>query len=104
MGRIPKGNQFNTFDNYSFGGNPKLCGLPLPKQCSEHLEKPQPEGDGDEEEYRFTWKVVVMGYGCGTLLGCVLGYRMLSTGRPKWFNAITDAAEYVILTIQNKRR
>ncbi|KAJ0470885.1 hypothetical protein HanIR_Chr14g0723641 [Helianthus annuus] len=94
MGRIPQGNQFNTFDNYSFGG----------KQYSEHLLKPQPEGDGNEEEYGFTWKVVVMGYGCGTLLGCVLGYRMLSTGRPKWFKAITDAAEYVILTIQNKRR
>ncbi|KAI7737353.1 hypothetical protein M8C21_028816, partial [Ambrosia artemisiifolia] len=86
VGRIPQGRQFNTFDGYSFGGNPKLCGLPLPNKCSEHLQKPQLEGDGDgEEENGFTWKVVVMGYGCGALLGIVLGYLMLSIGRPKWF-------------------
>ncbi|KAF5771092.1 putative leucine-rich repeat-containing, plant-type, leucine-rich repeat domain superfamily [Helianthus annuus] len=104
VGRIPQGKQFNTFDGYAFGGNPKLCGLPLPKRCSEHLQKPQPEGDVDEEESGFTWKVVMMGYGCGTFLGFVLGLLMLSIGRPKWFIAIADAAEYVILTIQDKRR
>ncbi|XP_023752975.2 receptor-like protein 9DC3 [Lactuca sativa] len=32
MGRIPSGTQFGTFTN-SFGGNPELCGLPLPKKC-----------------------------------------------------------------------
>ncbi|KAJ0657958.1 putative leucine-rich repeat-containing, plant-type, leucine-rich repeat domain superfamily [Helianthus annuus] len=108
LGRIPQEKQFNTFDGYAFGGNPKLCGSPLPKKCSEHLQKPQLEGDGDEEEEEeengFTWKVVVMGYGCGTLLGIVLGYIMLSTGRPKWFNAIADTAEQIILKKQNKRR
>ncbi|KAI7737355.1 hypothetical protein M8C21_028818, partial [Ambrosia artemisiifolia] len=84
VGRIPQGKQFNTFDGYSFGGNLKLCGLPLPKKCGEHLQKPQLEGDGDgEEENGFTWKVVVMGYGCGALLGIVWGYLMLTTGRPK---------------------
>ncbi|MFS8013052.1 putative leucine-rich repeat domain superfamily [Helianthus anomalus] len=103
VGRIPQGKQFNTFDGYAFGGNPKLCGLPLPKRCSEHLQKPQPEGDVDEES-GFIWKVVMMGYGCGTFLGFVLGLLMLSTGRPKWFIAIADAAEYVILTIQDRRR
>ncbi|KAM0023561.1 putative leucine-rich repeat-containing, plant-type, leucine-rich repeat domain superfamily [Helianthus debilis subsp. tardiflorus] len=104
VGPIPQGKQFNTFDGYAFGGNPKLCGFPLPKRCSEHLQKPQPEGDVDEEESGFTWKVVMMGYGCGTFLGFVLGLLMLSTGRPKWFIAIADAAMYVILTIQDKRR
>ncbi|KAI7737354.1 hypothetical protein M8C21_028817 [Ambrosia artemisiifolia] len=89
VGRIPQGKQFNTFDGNSFGGNPKLCGNPLPKKCGEHLQKPQLEGNGDgEKENGFTWKVMVMGYGCGTLLGIVLGYLMLSTGKPKWFNAI----------------
>ncbi|CAI9273738.1 unnamed protein product [Lactuca saligna] len=32
MGRIPSGTQFGKFGN-SFGGNPELCGLPLPKKC-----------------------------------------------------------------------
>ncbi|KAI7733969.1 LOW QUALITY PROTEIN: hypothetical protein M8C21_029107, partial [Ambrosia artemisiifolia] len=89
-GRIPQGRQFDTFNEYSFGGNPKLCGLPLSKKCGEHLQKPQLEGDGDREENLFTWNVVVMGYGCGALLGIILGYLMLSTGRPKLFNAIVD--------------
>ncbi|KAJ0705291.1 putative leucine-rich repeat-containing, plant-type, leucine-rich repeat domain superfamily [Helianthus annuus] len=97
VGHIPQGKQFDTFDNYSFGGNPKLCGLPLTKKCSEHPHVLQLEGDGDEEESGFTWKVVMLGYGCGVLPGIVLGYIMLSTGRPKWFNAIADAADYMTL-------
>ncbi|KAM0023595.1 putative leucine-rich repeat-containing, plant-type, leucine-rich repeat domain superfamily [Helianthus debilis subsp. tardiflorus] len=104
VGHIPQGKQFNTFDNYSFGGNPKLCGLPLTKKCSEHPHELQLEGDGDEEESGFTWKVVMMGYGCGVLIGIVLGYIMLSTRRPKWFNAIADTAEHMALKRQNKRR
>ncbi|MFS8013112.1 putative leucine-rich [Helianthus anomalus] len=104
VGHIPQGKQFDTFDNYSFGGNPKLCGLPLTKKCGEHPHELQLEGDGDEEESGFTWKVVVMGYRCGVLLGIVLGYLMLSIGRPKWFNAIADVADHMILNRQNNRR
>ncbi|KAF5771119.1 putative leucine-rich repeat-containing, plant-type, leucine-rich repeat domain superfamily [Helianthus annuus] len=104
VGHVPQGKQFDTFDNYSFGGNPKLCGPPLTKKCGEHPHELQLEGDGDGEESGFTWKVVVMGYGCGTLLGMVLGYIMLSTGRPKWFNAIANVANHMILNRQNKRR
>ncbi|PWA86861.1 Leucine-rich repeat-containing protein [Artemisia annua] len=58
----------------------------------------------DEEEVDesgFTWKVVTLGYGCGTLLGLVMGYLMLSTRKVKWFNAIADAAESLVL---KKRR
>lgn len=99
-GRIPNGNQFNTFQVDSFGGNPKLCGLPLPKRCSEPIKEPQVEGDeDDDEDSGFTWKMVMVGYGCGTLLGFVLGCLMLSTRRPKWFNAIADAAGRRILKI-----
>lgn len=58
-----------------------LCGFPLPKQCDEHPSSVQVEGD--EDENIFTWKMVVLGYGCGTLLGLLMGYVMLSTGKPK---------------------
>ncbi|GJY76524.1 leucine-rich repeat-containing protein [Tanacetum coccineum] len=91
MGRIPNGPQFSTFEGNSFGGNPKLCGTPLPKKCSEPSHEPQLESDeGDAGESGFTWEVVMLGYGCGTVLGLVMGYFMLSTRKVKWFNAIAD--------------
>ncbi|XP_024965122.1 receptor-like protein Cf-9 homolog [Cynara cardunculus var. scolymus] len=102
VGRIPDGTQFRTFEATSFEGNPGLCGFPLPKQC-EHLSAPQLEIDEDEDS-GFTWKVVMLGYGCGTLLGLGMGYMMLSTGRPKWFNAIADEIEHMIMQRQKKRR
>ncbi|KAD7480256.1 hypothetical protein R6Q59_009026 [Mikania micrantha] len=108
MGRIPRGKQFNTFEVASFGGNPELCGFPLTKNCSEPSQQPQPKGDGDgdddDEENGFTWKVVMIGYGCGTLLGFVMGFFLLSTGKLKWFNAFADATEHMILRTLNKTR
>nr|GEW75989.1 leucine-rich repeat-containing protein [Tanacetum cinerariifolium] len=99
VGRIPGGTQFKTFDESSFAGNLALCGFPLPKKCSEPTHKPQFEED--EDKNGFTWEVVTLGYGCGTLLGLVMGY--LSRRKVKWFNLIADAGEHMILE-RNKRR
>ncbi|XP_071707981.1 receptor-like protein Cf-9 homolog [Rutidosis leptorrhynchoides] len=104
VGRIPTGKQFNTLEWNSFGGNPNLCGLPLPKKCNDNPQEPHLEGDEDDEENGFTWKVVMLGYGCGTVFGLVMGYLMLSTRRPKWFSAIADEGERMILTWRKKRR
>ncbi|XP_024974826.1 receptor-like protein 19 [Cynara cardunculus var. scolymus] len=101
VGRIPGGTQLSTFGT-SFEGNPGLCGFPLPKECK-HASAPQLEVDGEDESV-FTWKVVMLGYGCGTLVGLLLGYFMLSTGKPKWLNAIVDKIEQMIQRRQNKRR
>nr|GEV68003.1 leucine-rich repeat-containing protein [Tanacetum cinerariifolium] len=85
IGRIPEGTQFNTFDESSFAGNLGLCGFQLPKKCNEQTRKPQLEAhENHEEKSGFTWEVVTLGYGCGTLLGLVMGYLMLSTRRVKW--------------------
>ncbi|GJZ98121.1 leucine-rich repeat-containing protein, partial [Tanacetum coccineum] len=91
VGHIPDGTQFNTFEEKSFEGNPGLCGLPLTKMCNEHTHKQELESH--QEESGFTWEVVTLGYGCGTLLGLVMGYLMLSTRKVKWFNLIADAGE-----------
>ncbi|PWA92958.1 Leucine-rich repeat-containing protein [Artemisia annua] len=100
VGRIPEGPQFRTFEGNSFGGNPNLCGIPLPKMCSEDSHEPQLESD---EESGFTWEVVTLGYGCGTILGLVMGYLMLSTKKVKWFNAIADAGESLVLKKKKRR-
>nr|KAJ0223943.1 hypothetical protein LSAT_V11C200095860 [Lactuca sativa] len=73
---VPQGKQFNTFQGNSFGGNLGLCGLPLPERCK-HPISPPPEADADEKS-GCTMKIVMMGYGCGTLLGFVIAYVMLS--------------------------
>nr|GEU44322.1 leucine-rich repeat-containing protein [Tanacetum cinerariifolium] len=105
VGRIPAGTQFNTFDENSFDGNVGLCGFPLPKRCSEYTQKPELEAPKDqEEESGFTWKVVTLGYGCGTLVGLVMGYLMLLTRKVKWFNAIADATESLVLKKKKKKR
>ncbi|GJW42736.1 leucine-rich repeat-containing protein [Tanacetum coccineum] len=104
VGRIPEGTQFNTFDESSFAGNLGLCGFQLPKKCSDRTHKPQlEEHENHEDKSGFTWEVVTLGYGCGTLLGLVMGYLMLSTRKVKWFNLIADAGERLILE-RNKRR
>ena len=102
VGRIPDGTQFRTFEAASFEGNLGLCEFPLPK-CREHLSASQLEVDEDDES-GLTWKAVMLGYGCGTLLGSVIGYMMLSTGRPIWFNAIAHDLEYMIQKRRKKRR
>ncbi|XVF78271.1 hypothetical protein PTKIN_Ptkin14bG0118200 [Pterospermum kingtungense] len=84
VGPIPHGNQFGTFDNDSYSGNLGLCGFPLTKQCGNKPPAPkfkEYEGFG----IAFIWKLAMMGYGCGLVLGLSTGYIVFTTGRPWWF-------------------
>ncbi|GJW57061.1 kinase-like domain-containing protein [Tanacetum coccineum] len=104
-GRILQGKQFNKFDVRSYGGNLGLCGFPLSNKC-EHLSSVHVFGDGDDEEsdeIGCTWKVVMLGYGCGILVGLVMGNIMLSTRKVKWFNAIANATESLVLKKKRRR-
>ncbi|GMI74183.1 receptor like protein 7 [Hibiscus trionum] len=87
VGPIPHGNQFDTFDNDSYSGNLGLCGLPLSKQCinSREAEPPAPlVVEHEASKIPFFWKLVMMGYGSGVILGLSLGYIVFVTGRPWW--------------------
>ncbi|KAK8506352.1 hypothetical protein V6N12_034088 [Hibiscus sabdariffa] len=87
VGPIPHGNQFDTFDNDSYIDNLGLCGLPLSKQCDNHgvAEPPEPlVAEHEGSEVVSFWKVVMMGYGTGVVLGLSLGYIVFTTGRPWW--------------------
>ncbi|XP_016713199.1 receptor-like protein 9DC3 [Gossypium hirsutum] len=76
-GPIPQGKQFNTFNNDSYIGNLGLCGLPFLNRC-DNDEKTPAKFDGDDDE-ELNWRFsILMGYGCGLVLGVSLGYIVLA--------------------------
>ncbi|KAJ9678950.1 hypothetical protein PVL29_020995 [Vitis rotundifolia] len=79
-GKIPKGTQLQSFNTYSYEGNPTLCGLPLLKRCSkDKMEKDSPIGsieDQIQQDGNDMWFYISIALGfivgfwgvCGTLL------------------------------------
>ncbi|KAJ6865404.1 receptor-like protein 47 [Populus alba x Populus x berolinensis] len=84
-GPIPRGNQFGTFDNTSFDANPGLCGEPLSKECGngEDSLPAAKEDGGSGYPLEFGWKVVVIGYATGLVIGVILGCAM-NTRKYEW--------------------
>ncbi|WMV07114.1 hypothetical protein MTR67_000499 [Solanum verrucosum] len=104
VGCIPKGKQFDTFENSSYQGNDGLRGLPLSKDCGGNEGVPQattPFGKDQEEEEGYStmisWQAVLMGYGCGFVIGLSIIYIMLSTQYPTWFSRMDIKLEHKIL-------
>ncbi|KAK2639933.1 hypothetical protein Ddye_027728 [Dipteronia dyeriana] len=92
-GPIPQGNQFNTFQNDSYFGNLGLCGSPLSEKCSND-KAPDSEPTRFPEEHNawswFDWKIIMMGYGSGIVIGLSMGYIVFSTGKPWWFVSLVE--------------
>ncbi|EOY13435.1 Receptor like protein 34, putative [Theobroma cacao] len=86
-GRIPQGRQFDTFDNSSFDGNLGLCGNSLSKKC-EDSDTPSLPSSKEEEDwvsiFHFGWKVVLIGYGFGMVVGLIIG-NITITRKDDWF-------------------
>ena len=84
IGPIPQGGQFSTFQNPSFEGNLGLCGSPLSNKCENNKTPTSiPSRDSSFGE-GFNWKVVVIGYACGLVIGFLIGHVVISR-RPDWF-------------------
>ncbi|KAF4349487.1 hypothetical protein F8388_008430 [Cannabis sativa] len=87
VGPIPQSHLI-TFDSSCYEGNLGLCGIPLPK-CGNHskpLELPPPSSEEDESSnslFQFGWKVVAVGYGCGFLIGLLIG-KIVIARKPNW--------------------
>ncbi|MFQ6666039.1 hypothetical protein Gotur_032558, partial [Gossypium turneri] len=91
-GPIPQGKQFDTFTNDSYMGNLDLCGLPLSKNCGTGEETPAKfdrDDDGDELNWKFS---ILMGYGCGLVLGMSMAYIVFTTGKPWWLIRTVERA------------
>ncbi|XP_057785008.1 receptor-like protein 19 [Salvia miltiorrhiza] len=89
VGQIPQSNQFSTFENDSYVGNLRLCGVPLTRKCNEENgQRKQPEEEEEDDEYGFIdgfgWRSVVMGYGSGMIVGIGIGCWIIRFGRPRW--------------------
>ncbi|KAK8308007.1 hypothetical protein V6Z11_D02G026300 [Gossypium hirsutum] len=100
-GSIPQSNQFITYSNDSYRGNPKLCGLPLSRKCNEVGLPMPPPPRGDEESWLYamsTWKIALIGYASGLVVGLCIGYTGLNELGNKWVDRLKKRGK------RNKRR
>ena len=88
-GSIPHGKQFDTFENKSFMGNLGLCGNPLSKKCwvsDSSLPLPSTSKqiqDSAVSPFEFGWKIVLVGYGFGLIVGVIIG-NIVATRKRDW--------------------
>ncbi|KAI4381044.1 hypothetical protein MLD38_007161 [Melastoma candidum] len=98
-GYIPQGNQFGTFDNSSYIGNPELCGSPLTKQCG-NLPRFSP-GPADNQKKSIQalgilWIAALAGMAGGFVTGIAMGHTfgddLICLLEAKWRKYGTRAA------------
>ncbi|KAL2457410.1 Tyrosine-sulfated glycopeptide receptor 1 [Abeliophyllum distichum] len=87
-GEIPKGDQFDTFTNTSFEGNPKLCGTVLQRNCHSTTgggqgEKLPPAPTAEESETSWYTIPFGLGYSVGFF---VVSVSLAFRSSRKWFN------------------
>ncbi|XP_028792844.1 receptor-like protein EIX2 [Neltuma alba] len=103
-GQIPLGTQLQSFDAWSYAGNPELCGPPLQKNCTipDNTEKVE-----ENEDDGFL-KSLYLGMGVGFAVGfwVVSGSLLLNKAWRhsyfRFFNGVVDRI-YVIVAIKLQR-
>ncbi|WRX08241.1 hypothetical protein QQP08_000728 [Theobroma cacao] len=87
-GSIPQGKRFNTFLDDSYRGNFRFCWSPLTRKCKivdNALPQSVPRGDDDSWRSSIShWKVVMIGYGFGLIIGFLIGYTTLGKMGGNW--------------------
>ncbi|KAI9100871.1 hypothetical protein K1719_023995 [Acacia pycnantha] len=106
-GQIPLGTQLQSFDAWSYTGNPELCGPPLQNNCTIPKKADNPEHGKENEDYGFL-KSLYLGMGVGFPVGfwLVCGSLFLnSTWRHAYFQFLNGVVDriYVIVNIKLQR-
>ncbi|XP_039160948.1 receptor-like protein 34 [Eucalyptus grandis] len=87
-GSVPKGKQFDTFSDDSFEGNSRLCGEFISTKCRDSADKSGQPSTYQEEDLgspiEHNWKIVLMGYGSGLVIGVVIENAFISW-KHDWF-------------------
>ncbi|KAK3404326.1 hypothetical protein EUGRSUZ_K00633 [Eucalyptus grandis] len=87
-GSVPRGKQFDTFSDDSFEGNSRLCGEFISTKCRDPADKSGQPSTYQEEDLgspiELNWKIVLMGYGSGLVIGVVIGNAFISW-KHDWF-------------------
>ncbi|KAK3404374.1 hypothetical protein EUGRSUZ_G00996 [Eucalyptus grandis] len=75
-GSVPRGKQFDTFSNDSFEGNLGLCGEFIYRKCRDSRDTSKQPSTHKEDlgsPIELNWKIVLLGYGSGLVIGVVIG-------------------------------
>ncbi|KAI9095408.1 hypothetical protein K1719_026442 [Acacia pycnantha] len=102
-GQIPLGTQIQSFDSWSFVGNPKLCGDPLPTKCNKKEEtRDSKPVEGNEDNNFLNSLYLGMGVGFAAGFWGVCGSLFLNRAwRHKffrWFDHLVDHF-YVVVAL-----
>ncbi|KAJ0709867.1 putative leucine-rich repeat-containing, plant-type, leucine-rich repeat domain superfamily [Helianthus annuus] len=89
QGSVPTGRQFDTFSNQSYEGNPRLCGPPMQKSCSNRSDPSSPPSGHKKvlKTEMIFGPLLGFCFGFGIILTCQL-HCMLSerTILPRWIH------------------
>ncbi|XP_060676075.1 receptor-like protein 34 isoform X2 [Ziziphus jujuba] len=105
VGAIPRGNQFDSFGKDAFIWNLGLCGFQLSIECDDRDQQPSPsEGDPLEAANEFDWKfAMLMGYGCGLVIGISVGSMLFSDKRLACFIRKVGGEQWIELLRRQKK-
>ncbi|KAM7497458.1 hypothetical protein LguiA_021872 [Lonicera macranthoides] len=105
-GPIPSGNQFSTFDESIYEGNPGLCGSPLLTKCNAATD----EEDGDHRGHNGNDKEdkhEKLGLFVSISLGFIIGFWgvccslvIKKTWRDKYFEFLKNVRDWIIMLVQ----